>query len=253
VFENIAYGLRLRGCSRGETEARVSDSLERVGLPACEFADRPWFRLSGGEAQRVSLASRLALRPDVLLLDEPTANVDELSAAKIKDSITKSVNDWGSTVITATHDMAWLYGVATDIVNLYGGRAAGGAANLIPGPWGVDQADGRFAVAGGDWKFMAEAAPGGDMDCAAVSPDDMTVLPADGERAAVTTTGGLNRARGIITQMSMEKFSGGIVAAIKCGNLTFRTRLTRSTITEHNFCPGVEADVCFPVSAVRFI
>jgi tungstate transport system ATP-binding protein len=253
VFENVAYGLRLRGCPRGETEARVSDSLERVGLPAGEFANRPWFRLSGGEAQRVSLASRLALRPDVLLLDEPTANVDELSAAKIKDSIARAVGDWGSTVIAATHDLVWLYGVATDIVNLYEGRAAGGAANLIPGPWSIDETDSRFAATGGDWKFRANAASGsGDITCAAVAPEDITVRPAD-DKGTATIAEGFNRARGTITQMSIEKFSGGIVAAINCGDLTFRTRLTRSAIAEHNFCPGVDADVCFPVSAVRFI
>ena len=252
VFENIAYGLGLRGCSRGETEARVSDSLKRVGLPFGEFANRPWFRLSGGEAQRVSLASRLALRPDVLLLDEPTANVDELSAAKIKDSVTNAVGDWGSTVVAATHDLVWLYETATDIVNLYEGRAAGGAANLIPGPWSVDEADGRFAVSGGDWKFRAAVTSGTDMTCAAVSPEDITIHPADGEGAAATAEG-FNRARGIISQMSIEKSSGGIIAAINCGGLTFRTRLTRSAITEYSLCPGVEADVVFPVSSVKFI
>ncbi|MDR0649195.1 MAG: energy-coupling factor ABC transporter ATP-binding protein [Synergistaceae bacterium] len=253
VFENVAYGLTLRGCSRGETEARVSDSLARVGLPFGEFAHRPWYRLSGGEAQRVSLASRLALRPEVLLLDEPTANVDELSAAKIKDSITKAARDWGSTVIAATHDLVWLYEAATDIVSLYEGRAAGGAANLIPGPWKIDETDGRFATTGWGCKFLANVASGAeDMTCAAVSPGDITIRPADDEGIAATGKG-FNRARGVITQMSIEKLSGGIVAAVNCGGLTFRTRLTRGTIAEYGLCPGVEVDAFFPVSSVKFI
>lgn len=258
VFENIAYGLRLRGCSRDETAARVSDALERVGMPFGEFAHRPWFRLSGGESQRVSLASRLALRPKVLLLDEPTANVDELSAERIKGAIAKAIRDWGSTIAVATHDLTWLYEVATDIVSLYGGRAAGGATNLLPGPWNIDEAGGRYAVTGGGWKFRAPVASGtDDMVCAAVSPEDIIICPAEDEGAAIgQMTGEFNRARGVITQMSLENFSGGsggIIAAITCGNLTFKARLTRNAVTEQNLCPGVEVNVVFPVSSVKFI
>ncbi len=84
VYENIAYGLKLRG-DVPDIKERVRESLTQVGLDPEKFAQRPWYQLSGGEVQRVALAARLALRPRVLLLDEPTANVDEASAQLVME------------------------------------------------------------------------------------------------------------------------------------------------------------------------
>jgi len=123
VYENIAYGLKLRKLPRGEIGERVMDSLSRVGLEPDRFVRRPWYRLSGGEAQRVALAARLALHPRVLLLDEPTASVDETSATLIRDAVCHSARDAGTTVVIATHDTDWMRGVsATQSVMLRGGR-----------------------------------------------------------------------------------------------------------------------------------
>jgi len=127
VYENVAYGLRLRKLPRGEIASRVVNSLERVGLEPSRFARRPWYRLSGGEAQRVALAARLALHPRVLLLDEPTASVDEASAAMILEIMCRVTRDAGTTVIVATHDADWMsgvsaFGMATQVVALRNGR-----------------------------------------------------------------------------------------------------------------------------------
>ena len=123
VYENIAYGLKLRKLPREEIDERVLDSLKRVGLEPEQFARRPWYRLSGGEAQRVALAARLALHPRVLLLDEPTANVDEASAVLIREAVYRSARDTGTTVVIATHDTDWMRGVlAIQAVTLRGGR-----------------------------------------------------------------------------------------------------------------------------------
>ena len=126
VYENVAYGLKLRKLPRGEIDERVADSLGRVGLEPYSFARRPWFRLSGGEAQRVALAARFALRPRVLLLDEPTAGVDEASAALIRDAVCGSARDTGTTIVIATHDTDWLRDVpASRVVTLRNGRISG--------------------------------------------------------------------------------------------------------------------------------
>ncbi|MDR3076803.1 MAG: energy-coupling factor ABC transporter ATP-binding protein, partial [Synergistaceae bacterium] len=244
VRKNVAYGLELRGTPRAEADAMTADSLSRVGLPYGEFADRKWFRLSGGEAQRVSLAARLALRTRVLLLDEPTANVDEASAAKIKAAIMSARNDNGSTVVVATHDLPWLYEVATAIVGMYGGRAAGGAANLLHGEWRADESEEGIAVLKlGESVFKAEISKKpGDMKCAAVDPSEISLRVEESEVEKNNFSGSpehINRASGIVTQMTLERSTGAILAAVDCGGVTFRVRLQREDATRRNICPGV--------------
>jgi ABC-type tungstate transport system substrate-binding protein/energy-coupling factor transporter ATP-binding protein EcfA2 len=121
VFSNVAYGLRVRN-DLVRLEARVHEALSWVGLNGREFAERPWYALSGGEAQRVALASRLILKPEALLLDEPTANVDALSTQLIKEAALRARQEWGTTLIIASHDRQWLHESADSMVHLFKGR-----------------------------------------------------------------------------------------------------------------------------------
>ena len=107
VFENVAYGLRLRRVPKSEIRTKVEEALTNVGLDPEHFARRQWYALSGGESQRVALASRLVLNPDALLLDEPTANIDEASSILITDVLIKA-REQGTTIIIASHDIMWL-------------------------------------------------------------------------------------------------------------------------------------------------
>jgi tungstate transport system ATP-binding protein len=101
VSRNVAYGLKARGIA-GETALRAVDrALESVGLEG--FRDRDARELSGGEAQRVALARALALDPEVLLLDEPLANIDRETAGLLEAVIT-SLPLRGTTVVMTTHD-----------------------------------------------------------------------------------------------------------------------------------------------------
>ena len=107
VFENVAYGLRLRRAQKSEIKTKVEEALACVGLEPEYFARRQWYALSGGESQRVALASRLVLQPEVLLLDEPTANIDEDSSILIS-SVLLNAKKKGTTIIIASHDITWL-------------------------------------------------------------------------------------------------------------------------------------------------
>jgi tungstate transport system ATP-binding protein len=135
VYRNIAYGLRLRG-NTANLHTRIHEALAMVGLRDEKFAQRPWYALSGGEAQRVALAARLILKPEVLLLDEPTASVDVVSAQLIKEASLRARREWGTTLIIASHDWQWLYEVCDLVLHLFKGRIFGnGRENIIFGPW----------------------------------------------------------------------------------------------------------------------
>ena len=101
VHANVRYGLNLRG-ARDSTHL-VEDALEHVGL--IDLAHQRARTLSGGEAQRVSLARAMVLQPDVLLLDEPTANLDPYNVGLIEE-IVRSLNDQqGTTIVLVTHNV----------------------------------------------------------------------------------------------------------------------------------------------------
>jgi len=104
VEQNISFGLQFRGMERGQIRDRVTRALEMVGLSG--FSKRRAVTLSGGEMQRVAIARALVTGPEVLLLDEPTANLDPLSTGIIENLILQVNREKKTTVIIATHDMA---------------------------------------------------------------------------------------------------------------------------------------------------
>ncbi|WP_316900126.1 energy-coupling factor ABC transporter ATP-binding protein [Pseudodesulfovibrio indicus] len=120
VYANVAYGLRIR--NKNDIPAKVNRALEIVGLDPAAFARRQWFELSGGEVQRVALAARLALKPKLLLMDEPTASLDSKSAGLIHDAALSARDEYGASLVVASHDMAWLEAVTDHIHHLENGR-----------------------------------------------------------------------------------------------------------------------------------
>jgi tungstate transport system ATP-binding protein len=102
VFYNIALGMRYRGYRKDTIQERISSVLDRTGLSGYE--NRKALTLSGGEMQRVSFARVLVTEPDILLLDEPTANLDPVSIQVIESLISEYHKD-GHTVLMSTHDL----------------------------------------------------------------------------------------------------------------------------------------------------
>lgn len=102
VAENIAYGLKIRRVPAGERSRRVAAAIESVGLSGLEGKDVK--TLSGGEAQRTSLARALVLEPDVLLLDEPFASVDRPSRRRLQEDTGRLFASLGISALFVTHD-----------------------------------------------------------------------------------------------------------------------------------------------------
>jgi ABC-type Fe3+/spermidine/putrescine transport system ATPase subunit len=101
VWENIAYGLRARKVAREEVERTVGELVERLGLKP--ILSRPVPTLSGGEAQRVAIARALAIRPDLLLLDEPMSAVDHNMRLDLQAELAQVHKGLGLTTLHVTH------------------------------------------------------------------------------------------------------------------------------------------------------
>ncbi len=118
VAANVGYGLRLR--NNPNSHARVDAALEQVGLQ--HIANQRARTLSGGEAQRAALARALVIEPDVLLLDEPTANLDPYNVGLIEKIIVQSNRELKTTVVLVTHNIFQAKRLAQRVALLLDGR-----------------------------------------------------------------------------------------------------------------------------------
>jgi tungstate transport system ATP-binding protein len=119
ALANIAYGLKLAGISPRECELRGRDVLEAVGLVS--IAERPARVLSGGEQQKLALARAWALGPEVLFLDEPTANLDP-GATREVESIIGQIRASGTKIVMSTHSLGQARRLGDEILFLSQGR-----------------------------------------------------------------------------------------------------------------------------------
>ena len=119
VFQNIAFALQVIGKSRAFIETSVPDVLRLVGLEG-KFFDFP-AALSGGEQQRVALARALVNRPELLLADEPTGNLDPDNSKEIMGLLSR-INLSGTTIVMATHDRGIVDQMQRRVVEIHAGR-----------------------------------------------------------------------------------------------------------------------------------
>jgi len=119
ALANIEYGLKLAGKARGERRTLALDALWRVGL--AHLSDRPARILSVGEQQRLALARAWALTPEVLFLDEPTANLDPGATREVEQIIT-AIHDSGTKIIMTTHNLGQARRLGDEVIYLHSGR-----------------------------------------------------------------------------------------------------------------------------------
>jgi tungstate transport system ATP-binding protein len=119
VVANVSYGLALAGVPRPQRREAAMESLERVGLAA--LADRPARVLSGGEQQRLALARAWALQPELLFLDEPTANLDP-SATQAIESAIQAIHAAGTKIVLVTHNLGQAHRLGDEVIFMASGR-----------------------------------------------------------------------------------------------------------------------------------
>ncbi len=120
VEEDVAFGPLNFGVKKEEALKIAHESLRKVGIKEDYFKKSP-FELSGGEKRRVSIAGILALDPEVLVLDEPTAGLDPIGAQEML-SLFKKINEEGKTIVLVTHDMNIVFKYSSDVVVMDDGK-----------------------------------------------------------------------------------------------------------------------------------
>ncbi|MBY6092625.1 energy-coupling factor ABC transporter ATP-binding protein [Maritimibacter alkaliphilus] len=129
VAEDVSFGPLNMGLSEAEAAQRVTEALEALGI--ADLADRPTHMLSGGQKKRVAIAGAVAMRPDVLLLDEPTAGLDRGGTEQLI-ALLDQLAAAGMTLVFSTHDIDLALTLAEDVALFRAGRvAAQGPAEAI--------------------------------------------------------------------------------------------------------------------------
>jgi len=120
IFDNVAFGLRRKNVPEEEIRAIVPEMLESVGLSDVE--EKRVSELSGGMQKRVGLARSIAVRPQIMLYDEPTTGVDPITGGAVDRLIKKTRDTFGVTSVVVTHDMRSAGRIADRIAMLYDGK-----------------------------------------------------------------------------------------------------------------------------------
>jgi tungstate transport system ATP-binding protein len=247
VFKNVVYGLRLRN-EKNNIQKQVNGALEMVGLDPSEFAQRQWHELSGGEMQRVALAARLALKPAVLLLDEPTASVDAASIQLIKEASLQARREWGTTLIIASHDLQWMHEVCDTVFHLFKGRIFGaGHANLIFGPWQRRRDNLWEKVRHDSQEILVSTPP--HKDAVAILKAESILINTSAEQPENR----LVRLFGTVTRLTLETVGGRIVAVIRVGNLSLTVLVSETAVTESGLYPGRDTAIYYDPLSILWV
>jgi energy-coupling factor transport system ATP-binding protein len=218
--DDVAFGLENRGVPAADIWPRVSDALDRVGFPYP--ITRSTAALSGGEAQRLALAGVLALRPGLLLLDEPTANLDPAGAELVREAVLRSAAGGdGPTLILVEHRVAEALPLVDRVVVLEagGGIRADGAPEMVFAAYGDRLADDGVWVPGFRIPPLKAAGPAA---AEVVRATDVAVAQrlggvsmaaGEGEVLAVTGPNGAGKSTLALTLGGLLAPTGGQVSA----------------------------------------
>jgi putative spermidine/putrescine transport system ATP-binding protein len=222
VLENVAFGLKLRGVSVKDRRTRGEEMLELVGL--AQQRDRYAHQLSGGQQQRVALARALAIKPNVLLLDEPLSALDAKVRTQLRDEIRRIQLEVGSTTVFVTHDQEEALAIADRV-----GVMSQGVLEQIASPEELynrprtrfvaefvgltnrleAHVDGSHATVLGARVPVLDGSISSGTGVALVRPESMVVEPGEGANATLVNRSFL----GPVSRVTCDVDGGGTVVA----------------------------------------
>ena len=265
VAENVATGIRMRGVPRSERKARIGRWLARFDV--AHLAERSARKISGGEAHRVSLARAFALEPEVLLLDEPFAALDQPTRETLLDELAGALGETGLTTVFVTHDRGEALRLGDRLAVIVGGRIrqVGATAEVFAAP--VDEgvaslvgaetiiagkrvasADGIASVRVGEHVIDGLARDGLPEDVLVVlRPEDVTLMKPDSHRPESSAR---NRLHGTITRITLLGYQARV--SIDCG-FPLLALITKQSLEEMGLAVGEEIAATFKAHAVHLM
>ncbi|WP_373839983.1 ABC transporter ATP-binding protein [Methanospirillum sp.] len=264
VYNNIAIGLRYRRFGKDEIKKKLLQKLDEIGLTGYE--NRKATTLSGGEKQRVSLARVMVTGPDILILDEPTANLDPVSTEVIENLIRYYNKELGTTVIMSTHDLVQGQRLADRVAVMMNGRfiQSGtifdvftrpcsvdvakfiGIGNILPGKI-IRKENGLSVILTHDIEIHAISdIPEGTMVRLAIRPEEITLYTGPAQ---------LSSARNVISGTVTDIRPFGIISLIgvKSGDLNLSAQVTWQSINELDLKPGIQVVLSFKAPSVHIM
>ena len=240
VFANVSWPLRIRRVARDEERSRTARVLDTLGLTQVSRRFAP--ALSGGEKQRVAIARAMVTEPRILILDEPTSNIDASSILTI-ETVLRELAASGVGVVMSTHNHPSAYRLATRLVPLAGGRVTALDVNVVRGralPAGDDHT-GRFQPDTGP----VLSCPAGEPGCrtAVIRMDDIVL---SGRPVA---TSARNLLRGRIT--GIQHLDNALVRVDVDAGLPLASLVTLRSADDLHLSTGGEVYLTFKASAVR--
>lgn len=265
ALSNATLGLRFRGSSRAAATARALVWLERLGV--VHLAQRPARALSGGEAQRVSLARALALQPELLLLDEPFSALDAPTRAVLLDDLQRLLQETRTTTVFVTHDQDEALRLGDRIAVLLEGRirqldapervfaapadaavaAFVGVETILPGRIVAFENALALVQVGAQRLEVSAEGSAGDEVLVCLRPEDVTLTPGD---APLLPSSARNRFRGRVTRVVPQ---GRLYhVTVDCG-FTLAAIITPRSVQELNLVKGREVVAAFKATAAHVI
>ncbi len=263
VATNIGMGLTYRGISKSEIQGLVAEKLDEIGLSGYE--NRKARTLSGGEMQRVSLARVMITKPDLLLLDEPTANLDPVSTTKIEELIRYYNRTCGTTIIMSSHDLYQGQRLADIIAVMMNGKFVqlGETISVFSEPCSADVAhfigirnilqgrasqveNGLVQVDLGGIIIYGLGSYSEDEVMVAIRPEEITLH--------VEETGKIS-ARNIVSGFISDIQPYGIIShvIVNCSGIFLTTQVTWQSIRDLNLKPGIEVKLSFKAPSVHLM
>lgn len=238
VENNIAYGLKIRGIPKAHRKRTVQDCLQLVGLEG--FEKRKAKELSGGEAQRIAIARALAIKPQVLFLDEFTANVDEKTIALLEDVIKQVNRTDRSTIFLVTHDTHQAYRLADEVINLFQGRVVRPSLeNLFRGT--IEKANNLSVFDTGRMRMEVVSEKRGSA-YAAIDPRDIIVSDSPLRSSARNSFYGT---------VSTIFDNGTCVRLVITAGEELTVKMTKDSLSEMNLAVGSKVCLTFKSTAVE--